>query len=195
MNAKWTVAVSIALMMMTAHVSAQTDDQLSSAAIQSALAAPPRHFQAQIIGIDSGTRTLTLKGAKGRVLPAVVGKQVTNFDTLKIGDRVDVLVKDALLLKAVKASAKDDGLRKRVDTSVFASASDASGFADVREVEIIATVQSINRKNKTITLRGPWHTDTFDLTPELAANKLKAGDTIHAVFISATAVEVAPVAK
>jgi Cu/Ag efflux protein CusF len=138
---------------------------------------------------------LTLKGAKGRVLPAVVGKQVTNFDTLKIGDRVDVMIKDALLLKAVKTSAKDDGLRKRVDTTAFAPASDASGFGSAQEVEIIATVQSINRKNKTITLRGPWHTDTFDLTPELAAYKLKAGDTIHAVFVSATAVEVTPVAK
>jgi Cu/Ag efflux protein CusF len=195
MNAKWTVAVSLALLMATAHVSAQTDDQLSSAAIQSALAAPPKHFTARIIGIDSGARTVTLKGAKGRVVPAVVGKQVTNFDTLKIGDRVDVLFKDALLLKAVKTSAKDDGLRKRVDTTVLAQASDASGFGAAREVEIIATVQSINRKNKTITLRGPWHTDTFDLTPELAADKLKAGDTIHAVFVSATAVEITPVVK
>jgi hypothetical protein len=44
MNAKWTVAISLALSMVTAHVSAQTDDQLSSAAIQSALAAPPKHF-------------------------------------------------------------------------------------------------------------------------------------------------------
>jgi Cu/Ag efflux protein CusF len=195
MNAKWTVVVSLAFLMATAHVSAQADDQLSTAAIQSALAAPPKHFTAQIIGIDSGARTLTLKGAKGRVTPAVVGKQVTNFDTLKIGDQVDVQIKDALLLQAVKTSAKDDGLRKRVDTNVLAQASDASGFGAVREVEIIATVQNINRKNKTITLRGPWNTDTFDLTPELAAKKLKAGDTIHAVFVSAMAVEVTPVTK
>jgi Cu/Ag efflux protein CusF len=195
MNAKWTAAVLLALLMTTAHVSAQTDDPLASATIQAALAAPPRHLQAQIIGIDTSSRTLTLKGAKGHVIPAVIGKQVTNFDTLKVGDRVDVLFKDALLLQAVKTSAKGGELRKRVDTSAFAPASDAAGFGSVKEVEIIATVQSINKKNKTITLRGPWHTDTFHLTPQLAAQKLKAGDMIHAVFISAVAVEVTPVNK
>jgi hypothetical protein len=103
MNAKWTVALSLALLTVTAQVGAQTDQQLSSAALQSVLSAPPKQIQAQITGIDSGTRTLTLKGAKGRVIPVVVGKGVMNFDTLIIGDRVDVQVRDAILVKAVKA--------------------------------------------------------------------------------------------
>ncbi|WP_053063785.1 hypothetical protein [Caballeronia mineralivorans] len=90
MNAKWTVALSLALLTVTVHVGAQTDQQLSSAAIQSLQSTPPKQIQAQIAAIDSGTRTLTLKGAKGRVIPIVVGKEVTNFDTLKTGDRVDV---------------------------------------------------------------------------------------------------------
>jgi hypothetical protein len=195
MNAKWTVALSLALLTVTAHVGAQTDQQLSSAAIQSVLSAPPKQVQAQITGIDPGTRTLTLKGTKGRVIRVVVGKEVTNFDTLKIGDRVDVQIRDAILVKAVKASAKDDGLRKRVDTEVYAPASGSEGFGAVHEVEVIATVQSINQKKKTITLRGPWHTETFDLSSEIAAYKLKAGDTVHAVMISATAVQVTPTAK
>jgi hypothetical protein len=56
-------------------------------------------------------------------------------------------------------------------------------------------VQSTNKKKKTITLRGLWHTETFDLSSEIAAYKLKAGDTVHAVMISATAVEVTPTTK
>ena len=195
MNAKWTVALSLALLTVTAHVSAQTDQQLSSAAIQSALNAPPKLLHAQIVGIDTGARTLTLKGAKGRVIPVAVGKEVTNFDALKIGDRVDVQVRDAMLIRAMKASAKGDELRKRVDTEVYAPASGSQGFGAVHETEIVATVQNINSKNKTITLRGPWHTETFDLSSEIAAYKLKKGDTVHAVLISATAVEVTPTAK
>jgi len=195
MNAKWTVALSLALLMVTAHVSAQTDQQLSSAAIQSALNAPPKQIHAQIVGIDPVTRTLTLKGAKGRVMPVVIGKEVTNFDALKIGDRVDVQVRDSMLVRVVKASAKGDELRKRVDTEVYAPASGSQGFGAVHETEIVATVQSINSKNKTITLRGPWRTEMFDLSSEIAAYKLKPGDTVHAVLISATAVEVTPTAK
>ena len=195
MNAKWTVAVSLALLTITAHVGAQTDRQLSSAAIQSALNAPPKQLHAQIVGIDAGARSLTLKGVKGRVITVAVGKEVTNFDALKIGDRVDVQVRDAMLIRATKASAKGDELRKRVDTEVYAPASGSQGFGAVHETEIVATVQSINSKNKTITLRGPWHTETFDLSSEIAAYKLKPGDTVHAVLISATAVEVTPTAK
>ncbi|SOE93528.1 hypothetical protein SAMN05414139_06308 [Burkholderia sp. D7] len=195
MNAKWTVVLSLALLTVTAQVSAQTDQQLSSAAIQSALNAPPKQIHAQIVGIDPVTRTLTLKGAKGRVMPVVIGKEVTNFDALKIGDRVDVQVRDSMLVRVVKASAKGDELRKRVDTEVYAPASGSQGFGAVHETEIVATVQSINNKNKTITLRGPWRTETFDLSSEIAAYKLKPGDTIHAVLISATAVEVTPTAK
>ena len=195
MNAKWTVAVSLALLTITAHVGAQTDRQLSSAAIQSALNAPPKQLHAQIVGIDAGARSLTLKGVKGRVITVAVGKEVTNFDALKIGDRVDVQVRDAMLIRATKASAKEDELRKRVDTEVYAPASGSQGFGAVHETEIVATVQSINSKNKTITLRGPWHTETFDLSSEIAAYKLKPGDTVHAVLISATAVEITPTAR
>ena len=160
-----------------------------------ALNAPPKQIHAQIVGIDPVTRTLTLKGAKGRVMPVVIGKEVTNFDALKIGDRVDVQVRDSMLVRAVKASAKGDELRKRVDTEVYAPASGSQGFGAVHETEIVATVQSINNKNKTITLRGPWRTETFGLSSEIAAYKLKPGDTVHAVLISATAVEVTPTAK
>jgi hypothetical protein len=195
MNEKWTVALSLALLTVAAHVGAQTDPQLSGAAIQSALNVPPKQLNAQIVGIDAGARTLTLRGAKGRVIPIVVGKEVTNFDALKIGDRVDVQVRDALLIRATKASAKADELRKRVDTEVYAPASGFQGFGAVHETEIVATVQSVNTKNKTITLRGPWRTETYDLSSEMAAHKLKAGDSVHAVLISATAVQVTPTAK
>ena len=118
-----------------------------------------------------------------------------NFDELKIGDQVDVLYKSALLVTAQKVAGADKGIRKRVDTSVYTPVSGASGvpgFESERQVEILATVQSINRKNGTITLRGPWRTDTYDIPADVDTKNLKPGDTIHAVFVSAAAVEVTP---
>jgi hypothetical protein len=44
MNAKWTVALSLALLTVTVHVGAQTGQQLSSAAIQSVLSAFPKQI-------------------------------------------------------------------------------------------------------------------------------------------------------
>ena len=140
-----------------------------------------------------GTRTITLRGAKGKITTAVVSDEVKNFDQLKVGDQVDVLYKNALLVTAEKGSGADKGIRKRVDTSVYtpaSGASGASGFESARQVEVLATVESINRKNGTITLRGPWRTDTFDIPHDVDTRNLKPGDTIHAVFVSAAAVEV-----
>jgi len=160
---------------------------------KSAINAPVKHVQAQIVGIDAAKRTLMLKMSGNHVVPVVMSPEVRNFDRLRTGDRVDVLFKNALILKAVKADPQGKDIRKRVETEVFTSAADNSaGYGSVKQVEIIATTQSIDWQNKTITLRGAGRTDTFDLSPEMAADNLKPGDTIHAVFVSATAVQVTP---
>ncbi|BCQ25012.1 hypothetical protein NK8_31890 [Caballeronia sp. NK8] len=154
--------------------------------------AEPIHVQATIVGIDAANRTLTVRGPRGDAL-VLVNKEVTNFDKLHIGDRVDVLYKNALLVSAEKV--KSNGTRARTDTTTYQPTSGANGttgFDATRQVEVIATVESVNNKKRTIALRGPWRTETFDLTPDIAAEKLKKGDTIHAVFVSATAVQVTP---
>jgi|ERR1700722_5242493 hypothetical protein len=192
MNAKRTVAAIFVLSSVISIAWAQTDQELAAAAQKSAIAAPIKHVRAKIVGIDPATRTLNLDMGGGHVVPVAMSKEVRNFDQLRVGDRVDVMVKNALILKAVKANPADKGIRKRVETEVYTPAGNTPGYGSVKQVEIIATVQSINRQNKTITLRGAGRTDTFDLSPEMAADNLKPGDTIHAVFVSATAVQVTP---
>ena len=192
MNAKRTMAAMLALSSMMSIAWAQTDQELAAAAQKSAINAPIKHVQAKIVGIEPASRTLTLDLGNGRVVPVVMSSEVRNFERLRVGDRVDVMFKNALILKAVKATPADKGIRKRVETEVYTPAGNTPGYGSVKQIEIIATVQSINRQNKTITLRGAGRTDTFDLSPEMAADNLKPGDTIHAVFVSATAVQVTP---
>jgi Cu/Ag efflux protein CusF len=52
-------------------------------------------------------------------------------------------------------------------------------------------VQKIDRKHRTITLRGPTRTETLDVAPEIALDKLKVGDSVRAVFVTAVAASVA----
>ena len=54
----------------SAQVNAQTDDQLTSDAIKTALASKAMpHLQAQIVGIDSGSRTLRSKAPRAMSFP------------------------------------------------------------------------------------------------------------------------------
>jgi prolyl oligopeptidase PreP (S9A serine peptidase family) len=171
------------------------DEPLAKSADKVVSLAEPIHVQATIVGIDAANRTLTVRGPHGDAT-VLVNQEVTNFDKLHVGDRVDVRYKNALLVSASKV--KGTGERERIDTATYQPTSGAhgvTGFDATRQVEVIATVENVNNKKRTITLRGPWRTETLDLTPDFAAEKLKKGDTIHAVFVSATAVQVTPVSS
>lgn len=150
----------------------------------------PVHITAEIVGIDPGTRTLTLQGPGGNTVDVLVSQQVVGFDKLKLGDRVDILYKNALLVKAEKVTGANKGLRARVDTQVYAPAS--GGFESARQIEVLATVQKIDRKQRLVTLRGAHQTQMLEVGPDVDLKDLKVGDTVHAVFVSAAAVQVTP---
>jgi Cu/Ag efflux protein CusF len=182
-----------AALMVAAFAAAQpawAQDAMASAAQGIVSAVEPVHMKAQIVGIDPGTRTLTLKGQGGNVVVVLVSQQVEGFDKLKVGDQVDALYKNALLVKAEKVTGKDKGIRARVDTQVYAPAS--GGFESARQIEVLATVQKIDRKKRLVTLRGAYQTQTLEAGPDVDLKDVKVGDTIHAVFVSAAAVQVTP---
>lgn len=196
-----TLAAAVVIGMAFAQAaSAQTEQPASAPQQQSALAgaaqsivanAEPVHVQAKIVGIDRASRVVTLRGPRGNDVQIALSQQVSNFDQLNVGDTVDVLYKNALLVTAEKVTGKDKGIRKRVDTNVYLPAS--SGYDAARQVEVQATVQHINLKKHEVTLRGAYQTVTLDATPDVDLKKLKVGDTIHAVFVSAYATQVTPV--
>ncbi|MGA7776674.1 MAG: hypothetical protein WCA85_03020 [Paraburkholderia sp.] len=150
----------------------------------------PVHVTAEIVGIDPGTRSLTLEGPGGNAVDVLVSQQVVGFDKLKLGDRVDILYQNAVLVKAEKVTGANKGIRARVDTQVYAPAS--GGFGSARQIEVLATVQKIDHKKRLVTLRGAHQTKTLEVGPDVDLKDIKVGDTIHAVFISAAAVQITP---
>lgn len=185
-----TIAAALAAAMLAAAQPAWAQDAMASAAQDIVSAVQPVHLRATIVGIDPGSRALTLKGAGGNVVVVLVGQQVAGFEKLRVGDRVDALYKNALLVKADRVDGKGKGIRERVDTQVYAPAS--GGFESARQVEVLATVQKIDRKRRLVTLRGAYQTQTLEAGPQVDLTGVKVGDTIHAVFVSAAAVEVTP---
>jgi Cu/Ag efflux protein CusF len=184
-----TIGAALLLAMTTAQpVWAQ--NSLADATRGVATAVEPVHIKAEIVGIDPGMRTVTLQGPAGRVIAVMVSQQVAGFEKLKVGDRVDVLYKNALLVKADKVSGGNNGIRSRVDTQVYAPAS--GGFESARQIEVLATVQKIDHKKGLVTLRGAAQTQTLQVGPDVDLKGVKVGDTVHAVFVSAAAVQITP---
>ncbi|MGF6240195.1 MULTISPECIES: hypothetical protein [Paraburkholderia] len=186
-------AATIGVALLLAAAAAQpvwAQNTLSDATRGVVSVVDPVHVKAEIVGIDPGVRTVTLQGPAGNVVTLMVSQEVAGFDKLKVGDRVDVLYKNALLVKADKVTGGNKGIRSRVDTQVYAPAS--GGFETARQIEVLATVQKIDHKKGLVTLRGAAQTQTLQVGPDVDLKGVKVGDTVHAVFVSAAAVQITP---
>jgi hypothetical protein len=196
-----TLAVAVIVSMSVAPwASAQTAQPALGVQEQSALAArvqallataPPVEIKARIADIDRASRIITLHGPKGHDIDVAIGPQVENFNQLRVGDHVEVLYKNALLVSADKVADADKGIRKRVDSSVYQST--PSGYGAARQIEVQATVLDMNASKREVRLRGAYQAVTLVVGPDIDFKTLKVGDTVHAVFVSAYATRVTPI--
>jgi Cu/Ag efflux protein CusF len=188
-----TMSAALLIAALAAAQPACADDDMASAAYGVLGAVEPVHMKAEIVGIDAGSRALTLKGPNGNEVLVLVGQQVASFDQLKEGDRVDVLYKNALLVKVEKVAGPGKGIRQRVDKQTYTPAAD--GFDSARQTEVIATVEKVDRKKRLVTLHGAYREQTLEVGPDVDLKDIKVGDTVHAVFVSAAAVQITPVGQ
>ncbi|KXU82474.1 hypothetical protein CI15_33660 [Paraburkholderia monticola] len=145
------------------------------------------HVQARVVAIDPATNSVTLRGPQGGEETFDVNREAADVSKLHVGDVVSIAYKKAVLVGVDKLAPS--GIRQRIDTEVTQPA--ANGVvASARRVEIVATVRKIDRKKRTITLRGPSRTETLDVAPDVPLEKIKVGDSVRAVFISAIAAQV-----
>jgi Cu/Ag efflux protein CusF len=165
-----------------------------SVSAQDAASAPPARgaaavvqVQARVVGIDPVSNSVSLQGPQGRVAEVAVNPEIGDVKKLQLGDIVNIDYRSAMLVRVSKV--KSNGIRERVDTEAAIPAS-GGVTAQARVVEVIGTIERVDAKNRRVTLRGPSHTVTLDVAPDVSLAGLKAGDTVHAQFESATAVQV-----
>jgi hypothetical protein len=161
------------------------------------MAAGEVEVRARVIELDKARRTATLQGPKGRIVTVDVPAEVKNFDQVRVGD--DLVVRYAAAVLARLEPHGSAGIRERIESTGAASAPAGSlpGTGAVRTVEVLAVIQSLDRKAGTATLRGAQRTVTMAVPPGVDVGKLKVGDSVRAVFIEAAvlSVERAPAAK
>lgn len=165
--------------------SAQTTEAASSP--EAVGAAALVEVTARVTHIDASTNSVTLRGPRGDSAVVDVAPEVGDVKKLKIGDNVHIAYKGALLLSADKVDAK--GIRSRVENQATIPAS-GGATAQVRSVQVVATIQKIDREKRVVTLRGPRRTVMLQVAPDVPLEKFKVGDSIRADYQSATAIQV-----
>jgi Cu/Ag efflux protein CusF len=180
-----TLLATCAALAFTAIGNASAQDAASAPTARGAAAIA--QVQARVVGIDPVTNSVSLQGPAGRVVEVAVNPEIGNVKKLQLGDIVNIEYRSALLVRATKV--KSDGIRQRIDTEAAIPAS-GGVMAQARIVEVIGTIERVDAKNRRVTLRGPSRTVTLEVAPDVSLAGLKAGDTVHAQFESATAVQV-----
>jgi Cu/Ag efflux protein CusF len=186
------VAVSLVVGLPLAAEAQQGGDSMAVAATApgKVLVAETTRREATVVGINAGTRTVTLKGKEGRVFMVTAGEQVRNFDQIRVGDKVVAEYTEAITLTLKKGG---DAIRERTEKEAMVRAplGDKPAAAAGREVTILANVTAVDTKNKKISLKGP-DGNVVDLKvqdPE-QLKLIKKGDQVEAVFTEALAIAV-----
>lgn len=149
---------------------------------------------AMVTAINSATRTVTLKGPRGRSFDVVASDEVKNFTQVSVGDEVEVQYVRALTLELRKSGGIREGT-SRMDAA-RAKPGDKPAGVVARQVTVMADVVEVNPKTRTVTLKGPLgNLVELDVKNPDQFKVVKKGDRVEAVYTEALAVAVVPVAK
>ena len=151
--------------------------------------------EAEVVGIDKKTRTLTLAGEDGNVFDVVVGKEAKNFKQIKVGDRVIAEHMEALTMQLKKGG----GLRETVEKDIDATAKPGQkpGAIRGREFAFVADVKSVDAKAGTVTILGATgRRYILKVRDPKVMAEIKEGDQVKGTYVVATGIAVvAPKAK
>jgi hypothetical protein len=161
-------------------------------------AAAVRHVKitAQVVGIDKASRKVSLKGPEGKVVDVVAGDDVKRFDEIKIGDFVAVDFIQSLSLVLQKTKSKSAGDITVQSAAATAKPGELPAAAAAHQVTAIAKVTAVNKKAKTITLKGPQgNSVALDVHNPEQFKVVKVGDDVLVTYTEAVAVSLEPAPK
>jgi hypothetical protein len=179
----WLIIVSLLVILVTGPVTtvkAQQGVELSEVAV----------ITAKVVAIDRVDRHVTLRGLEGNDISIEVDHAARNFDQIQIGDQVKVAYYESVALYLGKPGQQPDAAAGMV-VARSAKGEKPAGIA-VEAVDVAATVQEIDKENRTVTLKGP-HGKLVTLKVDKSVKGFESvmkGDSIHARYTEAIAISV-----
>lgn len=147
-------------------------------------------MQATVQAINANERIIILADGEGNVQTIEVDPEVKNFDQIALGDIVTVEYFESVALFLGSPGDKPGKSENQIIQT--AEKGDRPAMVAIDVVEIIATVESIDKENSKVKLKGAdGNVITLKVDPSMAdMEKIKVGNTIHARYTEAVAVSV-----
>ena len=152
------------------------------------------NYTGTITDIDYPNREMTLKGPEGRLETFFVDKAVQRFNEAKVGDKVsmDYCLGVSAEVRNPTAEEKQNPLVV-LDTAGKTGPEAAPAAYDVRRIRAVVTIESLDRKAQTVTVKGPrGKYFTTRVADPARFERVRIGDTILMTFTEATAISLKP---
>lgn len=151
-------------------------------------AASVTKIRGTVAGVDKDAGTVTLKGPKGRTVTIEV-KDKSKLDQINVGDPVVAAYMEAVAWRVVKAGSGAAPGVSTQETRVTSKPGETPAGAVGREVTATVTITAIDRKNHTVTVKGPQGgTETIKAKEPKNLEGLKVGDMVEITYSQALAV-------
>jgi hypothetical protein len=148
------------------------------------------HESVVISAIDREKRSVTLKNADGETKMVQVPSDVKAYDTLKVGDHVDIDYYESVAIKVLPKGSKT-AVTESTSRTPMGQGGVATG---ARETTISAEIVSIDPKANKVTIKGPQgNTHTVSVSdPDMQKKlpSLKVGQVVQMTYTEAIAASI-----
>jgi hypothetical protein len=150
-----------------------------------------RHESVVVTGIDRTNRTATLQNADGETRTVDVPADMKSYDTLKVGDHIDIDYYESVAL-----SLLPEGTKPTTSESTSVNRMGQGVGVGTRSRSISATVVKVDARNNKVTFRGPTgKTETVEVdNPEVQKRlpMLRVGQVVQMTYTEALAASIRP---
>jgi hypothetical protein len=146
--------------------------------------------RATVTAIDQKKRTVTLRGPEGNQQTFQLGPEVRNLPQVRKGDEVVATYYESVALRLRKPGEATPGVVTAED-AVRAAPGEMPGAAMGETVNVTATVQKVDHRKQTVTLKGPQgKLVTVKVQDPERLKKVKVNDLVEVTYTEAVAIAV-----
>lgn len=146
---------------------------------------------AKVVSIDQATRIISLEGPQGNTLTTKVDDDVEGLDKVKKGDLVDIQYYESMAWSLKKAGEKETPTKEVTNSTITAQTGKKPLKIETENVRLVTTVEKIDKKNETVTLKGPeGGTKTIKVKEPKNLEGVKKGDQVVINYTESVAVDV-----
>ncbi len=150
------------------------------------------HETVVVSGIDRTLRTVTLVNADGDARTVGVPPDLSSFDTLKVGDHVDVDYYESIGLALMPAGSK----ASMSETTTGGRTAEPGGAAVGRQITATVEVVGVDEVMNRLTFKGPKGNvrtvTVFDPAMQKKLTDLQPGQMVQIVYREAIAASIKP---